>query len=125
MGGAERQLVYLANELARREHDVEIITMYSSDLFEGYELSSKISLVSLNKKGRWDLFRSFSDLAKRVEKERPHVIHGYGVVPNLMVTRLKLRQRNTPCVWGIRSAHLVLSDYDWSARLVGYLEVPS
>lgn len=125
MGGAERQLVYLANELVKREHDVEIITMYSADSFEGYELSPKIPLMSLNKKGRWDLFGPFSHLVKRVKEERPHAIHGYGVVPNLMVTCLKLFQRNTPCVWGIRSAHLVLSDYDWSARFVGCLEVPS
>ena len=54
-GGAERQLVQLANGLARRGHRVTVITFYPGSAFDGALHTPNPALVVLGKRGRWIL----------------------------------------------------------------------
>src|SRR4051812_35007527 len=76
-GGAERQLLELVRELARRNFPITICTFYDAG-----ELSSEVrsihgaELISLGKRGRWDLPRLVWNLARTVKRRQPTVIHG-------------------------------------------------
>lgn len=75
-GGAERFVVDLSNELSKK-HDVCLITSFSTDGKNSFylrELSSNISVYSLNKKIGFDILFLFR-LYKSVKAEAPDIIH--------------------------------------------------
>ena len=53
-GGAQRQLVTLANALDKDRFDVTVISFYSGQPLE-QELADDVRFISLDKRGRWDL----------------------------------------------------------------------
>ena len=50
---------------------------------------AKIPLRSLNKRGRWDAFGFLWRLVQLIRNEKPQVLHGVLVVPNIMTAFLK------------------------------------
>ena len=123
MGGSERQLVYLANGLAYRGHDIMIVTMYSIEAFGGFAMSSRIRVRSIKKRDRWNLLSPFFRLFQLVQNEKPDILHGYGAIPNLVLTITKIFPRSPLLVYGVRSAYMNYKDYDWTAKLAADLEV--
>ena len=116
-GGAERQLTELVKRLDVTRYRVTVATFY-----DGGELRPEIQglagvrLVSLRKKGRWDLLPFFWRLMKAVRESRPQIVHGYmGNANELCLVMAKLfGARN---VWGLRSSDRDLSRYDWLTAL--------
>src|SRR5437016_4277034 len=87
-GGAERQLVYLATGLKRRNHEVSVVTLYSGGAFTPKLEAANIPVLSLNKRSRWDLSFVWR-LRKIIQAERPDVIHGYLSAGNILCVLLK------------------------------------
>ena len=123
LGGAERQLVHLANGLAARGHSVSVLSFYSGGILESSLDRRRVDLIALHKRSRWDLVGFLIALRRRVRAARPEVIYSFLTVPNLISLLLgRIAAPRAALVWGIRGTPLDLSRYDWLARVTAALE---
>jgi glycosyltransferase involved in cell wall biosynthesis len=120
-GGAERQLIVLAEGLSARGWKVTVITFYKGLL--DIELKQKgIKILCLEKKGRWELLRFLRRLLSIVKSEDPLILHSYLTVGNIVATIIKLFIPKIKVVWGVRSSEMKLENYDWTAKFTDCLE---
>lgn len=112
-GGAQRQLISLVNNLDPKKFDITLIVFYLTDKLEKDLITNKVKLISLNKKGRWDLFYFFFYLVKILKKINPDIIHSYLSSPNLLTIFLKPIFPHVKIVWGLRNSSMNISRYDW------------
>jgi glycosyltransferase involved in cell wall biosynthesis len=121
-GGAERQLVTLAKALDQKRFDTTILTLYAGGRLEKELADSGVTLVSLGKRGRWDLPLFLGRLAYHLRQIRPDVIHSYLDIPNLLAAAAKPFCSSPAIIWGVRSSDLDLNNYDWLRRWSSLLE---
>ncbi|MEO0035230.1 MAG: hypothetical protein RLZZ501_1253, partial [Pseudomonadota bacterium] len=117
-GGAERQLVTLAGELARRGHDVAVALLYPGGPFAAELAAAGIPLHPLDKSGRWDLAGPLRRLRALVRAWRPEILHGYLPVANLLAALAGRAAPGCRVVFGIRASDMDLSRYDPANRLL-------
>jgi glycosyltransferase involved in cell wall biosynthesis len=120
VGGAERQLVLLAREFHRRGYSVSVATYYPGGAFEHELRQTGITVHSLQKSGRWDIFRFLIRLVSWIWRERPAVVFGYLSSANLLLLLLRpvLKIRGIAVVCGVRASEFDLSTYDWLTQIV-------
>jgi glycosyltransferase involved in cell wall biosynthesis len=106
IGGAERQLVTLANELANRGHGVVIASYYPGGALSNKLDSKRVRLICLGKRSRWDLLHFYLTLVRVVRQERPAVLHGWMHTQNVFATLAWMLNRNVKLFWSVRSARL-------------------
>ncbi len=106
IGGAERQLVILANELASRGHEVVIASYYPGGALSTKVDTSRVRLISLGKRSRWDLFSLYVKVVKLIRKERPDVFHGWMHTQNLVATFVRAFFPKVKLFWCVRSSNL-------------------
>jgi glycosyltransferase involved in cell wall biosynthesis len=112
IGGAERQLVTLANELAARGHEIVIASYYPGGALSKKLDTSRVRLISLDKRSRWDIFSFCYKVIRVVRQERPAVVHGWMYTQNVIATIGKIFNPKVKLFWCIRSSNL--SDMlDW------------
>jgi len=116
-GGAQRQLVTLAEALDRRRFEVRVYTFYGGGPLEKNLREANVAVVSLGKTGRWDVVPFCWRLLKEVRAQRPDILHGYMEVPNLLCALLKPLARPARVVWGVWTGYIDLGHYDWLSRL--------
>jgi len=121
-GGTERQLSTLIQAMDRDRFEITVITFYSGGHFEQELADGKIHLVSLRKRGRWDVVRFLWRLRGELKRLKPNILHSYLVEPNLIAVLLKPLFPATKVVWGIRASNVQLESYDWFARLTFRLQ---
>lgn len=121
-GGAERQLVMLARVLKSSGVDVVVLVFYAGGPFEKDLIDAGIRVISLDKASRWDLLGFTWRLINALRQERPTILYGFVVSPNLLGSAIKPLFPNMRMVWGVRSARTDLSAYDWVTKLVYGLE---
>lgn len=121
-GGAERQLVELAKGLRAAGHEVGVIAFYPGGPLEQTLRSSGVAVRSVGKRGRWDIVGFAFRLAWHLRALRPEILHGYLGVPNIVATVMLPLLPGSRLVWGIRTADIDTSHYDWLHRLVYRLE---
>jgi glycosyltransferase involved in cell wall biosynthesis len=108
-GGAERQLAALVRLLDRRRFEVAVATMYSGGkMWPEFEAIPDVTLVSLDKRGRWDTLGFLGRLRALTRRFRPHIVHGYMSGANELAL-LAAWLCGAKAVWGIR-----VSDQDFS-----------
>ena len=115
-GGAERQLVALAAGLRERGADVLVAVFYAGGPLELELRSADVQVRSLGKRGRWDIIGFFLRLLRLIRAERPRVLHSYLDVPNVVAALAAPLVPQTRIIWGIRSSHMDLEQYDRLAR---------
>jgi glycosyltransferase involved in cell wall biosynthesis len=120
-GGAERQLVTVAEGLHRQGMEAVIVTFYCGGALESELQRSNIKTLTLGKKGRWDVFPALWRLVRVVRSETPSRIHTYLDVPNVLITLLKPFLGEARIVWGVRASDMELGRYDWLHRVAGWL----
>ncbi len=124
-GGAERQLVITAKELAGRGDKVTVLTFYSGGFYADELTNTNVQLLSLNKKGRWDLFAFIFRLRKVLHRQAPDVIYSFLGIANSLTVLFRPFIPATRIVWGVRASNMDLAQYDWlfcwSYRLECYL----
>jgi glycosyltransferase involved in cell wall biosynthesis len=76
-GGAERHLLNLARFLDKERFDVTVLYFYPGGRLESELRESNVRLVSLDKKGRWDLPGFLWRLARQLRALRPSVLHSF------------------------------------------------
>ena len=106
IGGAERQLVILANELASRGHEVVIASYYAGGALCEKLDSRRVRLISLEKRSRWDLLSLYAKVLRVVRQERPDVLHGWMHTQNVVATIVRISHPRAKLFWCVRSANL-------------------
>ena len=121
-GGAQRQLVNLANGLSRAGHNVIVVTYYPDVPLECELKEAGVDVRSLAKRSRWDLLRPIVRFVRLVRKSQPAVLHGYLSTANILTVIAKVCCPPLKVVWGLRSSNMHLDEYDWLHKLSFVIE---
>ncbi len=116
-GGAERQLVLLARGLHHRGHRVGVMVFYSGGPLAGELERAGVPLMSLHKRGRWDLVGPLWRAVWAARRFHPLVLHGYLTSGNALALALRAAVPGSRTVWAIRSTMVDLTRYDWFTRV--------
>jgi glycosyltransferase involved in cell wall biosynthesis len=121
VGGAERQVVQLANMLGRRDILVGIVTLYDNGPLGQAIDHHRIRHFGLGKRGRWDLLGPVLRLFRLLRREKPAIL--YAFLPAQTALAALLHPFLPPCrlVFGLRSS-LDYRRTDWLQRAVYRLE---
>lgn len=120
-GGAERQVVTLANALDKTCFDVTILCFYSGGELEN-QLDDGVRLIYLKKQGRWDILAFLWQLYRALKNIQPAILHGYLSTQNLLTILFKPFLLDTRMFWGIRATKVDFSRYSRLAALLFRLE---
>jgi len=114
IGGAERQLLNLVSGLDPAAFEVHVSTMYDGGgLVPLFAAVPHVTLHSLTKQGRWDLYGFFSRLRALARQIRPDIVHGYMGGANELAM-VAAQAVGAKCIWGIRVSDLAGGEYTWS-----------
>ncbi|HEX2912501.1 MAG TPA: glycosyltransferase [Chloroflexia bacterium] len=117
-GGAERQLIELVKGLDKTRFFITVVTFYDGgNLRPQLEEVEGIKVISLSKKGRWDIGPFAWRLWKVTRQVKPDIIHGYMDLPNL-VSLVLAKLVGAKAVWGIRASRVELANYDPLQNLI-------
>jgi glycosyltransferase involved in cell wall biosynthesis len=123
VGGAERQLAYLARGLKAKGVSVNVGVFYRGGALEELLLSGGVAIEYLDKKGRWDLIGFLWRTTRWIRRENPDILHGYLTGANIVVIMIKPFVRKLHTVWGVRASNMLLDNYDQLARFSFRLSV--
>ena len=116
-GGAERQLTELVKGLDTSRFQVTVATFYDGGALRSeIEGLAGVRVISLGKKGRWDLLPFAWRLARVVREIRPDVLHGYMGTANELCSLMAWLYGGR-AVWGLRMSNRDLARYDWLTAL--------
>ncbi len=122
VGGAERQITVLAKGLQQIGHEVFIAVFYAGGELEKDLDGSGISILDLQKSGRWDNISFIRRLLNSVKFVQPDIIYSFLFTPNILTVLLKPFTPQIKMVWGVRSSKVDLDRYDWLYRLTYRIE---
>jgi glycosyltransferase involved in cell wall biosynthesis len=120
-GGAERQLVALAKGLHERGNAISVVVFYPGGPLESDLRAAGIPILSLEKRGRWDVIPFLIRTSRTLRSEQPDIVHGYLGASNLLSLMLKPFHRGKS-VWGVRASGMDLEHVEWLDKLSGRLE---
>ncbi len=122
VGGAEQQLLEMTRGLQRKGHDVRVLVFYPGGPLTAPLSAANIPVISLDKKGRWDVFPFMNRLLAVLRDQRPDYLYAFlgvscilSVVVRRFIPRLKI-------VWGVRAGYMDLTQYDLISRFIYRLE---
>ncbi len=121
IGGAERQLVVLAQGLKARGVDVRVLTFYPGGALRGELEAAGVPVADLAKRGRWDVLPFFFRLAGWLQRERPAVLYSFLPTANTLGVIAGRLLGVSRIVWGVRASNVDLSRYDWLARVDAFI----
>jgi glycosyltransferase involved in cell wall biosynthesis len=122
IGGAQRQLVALANGLHGSGQEVCVLTFYPDGALLEELLTTGVSVVNLDKQGRWDLLPFFLRLVRALRRERPATLYSFMPVANILAVLARVLVPGARIVWGVRASNVDLSCYDWLSRWTAVIE---
>lgn len=122
VGGAERQAVLLARELAKRGHYVAVAIFYAGGALEGDLAESGVTLVDLGKSGRADVIGFAGKLRRAIAQQRPDIVYSFLSVPNLLTALVVPRKDRPKLIWGLRASNMKMQNYDWLSQLAHLIE---
>ncbi len=101
-GGAQRQLTELVKGLDKQHFAITVATFYDGGgLRAELDAIPEVRVISLHKKGRWDVVPFLWRLTHSVHEAKPQIIHGYMGVANELALVVG-RMLGAKVVWGIR-----------------------
>jgi glycosyltransferase involved in cell wall biosynthesis len=120
-GGAERQVVTLANALDKICFNVTVLCLYSGGELES-QLDNNVQVICLEKRDRWDILAFLLRLYRVLKELNPNILHGYLSTQNLLTIFFKPFFPSTQMFWGIRATKVDFSCYSRLAALLFRLE---
>ena len=120
-GGAERQIVILANALAKTGHSVNLFVFYPGGRLRDL-VSPEVDLHCLDSRGRWDIIRPFRRFLSLLSDRDVEILYAFLPGPNLMASLTKLWLPFVRVVWGVRASDMDLQCYPLLTRLAYALE---
>lgn len=122
MGGAERQLLTLAESLDRQKIDPVVVTFYSGGKLLPEFQKKGIRVIAAAKKSRWDVPGFLLALCKIFRQEKPDVIFSYLVAANIMAIILRPFCSIPRVIISIRHSYLRKEDYDMLSTVLYWVE---
>lgn len=116
VGGAETQLVTLANALSGAEFDASVVVFYPNGELEAQLDPCRVPVFSAQKSNRWDVGGFILRLYRLLRCLQPDVLHSYLGPSNVFAAILSRLLPSTSLVWSIRASDMDLNCYDWSWR---------
>lgn len=118
-GGAERQIIYLAQRLSKLGHHVTILSLYApnSDWYDATDLT----VVHLNKKSKWDVIGFIGSYYKFLRRVQPDVIYSFLAVQNIIAALTSLCS-NSKIICGVRSSFVDLDQYTRLDKILYWTE---
>lgn len=114
----------LAKGLNKDTFDVTVVCLYSGGELTQELHESGVRLISLEKKGRWDVPGFIWRLIRVLRGLEPDILHSYLSVQNLLSVLVKPALPATRVVWGVRTSNMDSVRYeDWLARPTFRLEI--
>jgi glycosyltransferase involved in cell wall biosynthesis len=122
MGGADRQIVYLARALLSHGYDVRLVSMTPLEEMGRQAVAEGLPVTSLEMvRGRAD-WRAFRRLVRLLRSWQPHLLSSFMYHANLM-GRLAGRLAGVPLlVTSIRSERNGSAAQDWLMRLTNWMD---
>lgn len=122
-GGAERQLIEIADHLTRRGHSVTVIVYYSAEgPFQIEAMSRGVRILDLAKRGRWDVIGFLRRLREATSADCCDVVYSMLPTSNVIASLVSKRRGGPALVWGIRSTDMGDGGYDWLGRALAWAE---
>jgi glycosyltransferase involved in cell wall biosynthesis len=121
-GGAQRQLVTLVKDFDKEKFDITVLHFYSGGFLEKDLKERDISVISLEKQGRWDVLGFLWNLIQYLKQIRPDIVHTYMGESNILAVLLKPFFPSTRIIWGMRMSQTPTEAVDWLGNLLGKLE---
>ncbi|MEO8286216.1 MAG: glycosyltransferase [Chloroflexota bacterium] len=124
-GGAERQLVELVRALDKSRFAVTLATFYSGGALRR-ELDGLpgVTVLSLHKRGRWEVFPFIWRLWRAARRVKPHIIYSSMGISNEL-SLLVGRAVGAKVAWSLRTSNVDFSRYSrlslWSFRAAARL----
>lgn len=116
IGGAERQLVEILRGLDKTRFELTVATLYDGGAFRpDVEAIAGVRLLSLRKRGRWDVVPVLRRLWMAVRDSRPDILFG-DMSPGNELCLLLGKLLGTRVVWCVQSSYVDFSLYDWLPR---------
>lgn len=116
-GGAERQLVMLAEGLARRGHDVHVLSFYGGGKLVTEMSDTGATFATVTKRGRWDMAGFLVRLVRELRRIGPDVIYSSMPAANITGALIRPLVRKPDVVWRLASSEMDLSRYHWFSAL--------
>ena len=107
-GGAEQQVILLADGLTAMGHEVCIVTFYPEGELLEKARTSRAEYLSLGKKSRWDWLVPGRRLRRHIKSWRPHILYSFLTEPNLAASLCRPKSSGTKVIWGLRTANMDL-----------------
>ena len=125
-GGTERQLAELVKSLDKSIFIVTVGVFYhEGPLIEEIKDIHGINVISLNKRGRWDIIRFVVRFIMLLKTLQPDILYSFLPDANLLGLITGKIARVRRIVWGVRASNMDVSRYDWlamtSLRLSAFL----
>jgi glycosyltransferase involved in cell wall biosynthesis len=123
VGGSQRQLVMLADGLARRGHEVVSAVFYTGGEIDVARQQAAVRVLPLGKASRWDAIGPLSRLRQLMLTERPDVVYAFQPTQATLAALLLPRRLPTRLVFGLRATAMEVDRYDNLSALSYRLEV--
>ncbi len=123
VGGSQRQLVMLADGLARRGHEVVSAVFYTGGEIDVARQQTAVRVLPLGKASRWDAIGPLSRLRQLMLTERPDVVYAFQPTQATLAALLLPRRLPTRLVFGLRATAMEVDRYDTLSALSYRLEV--
>ena len=123
-GGAERQLLNLAQGLAQRGHDVHIVVWVGGGKFEDRLPAEGVEYHIVDRGRAYDVGGLLYRVASLLRRLRPDVLHGYMDTGNFVAAAMRPVLPAALIVWGVRSSGLDLREYDTAGRVLHHVSRP-
>jgi len=117
VGGAETQLVALANGLSEAEFDASVVVFYPDGELEAQLDPRGVQVFCARKSNRWDVGGFILRLYRLLRHLQPDVLHSYLGPSNVFAAVLSRLLPSASLVWSIRASDMDLNCYDWSWRV--------
>jgi len=121
-GGAERQLLLLTRNFPRTNFEFSVVCFYENGKLFRQFADAGVTVIPLDKKGRWDIFPFLFRLNRQIRKIKPDVIYSFLAVPNILGAFMKIINPGVCLLMGVRGSSRDLNQYDWLYRLSFWLE---
>ena len=105
-GGAERQLVTLVKALDKKGFEITVLCFYPGGPLEKDLEDSRVKIICLEKRGRWDLFSFLGRLVHSLKEIQPDVLHGYLSESNMVAIFIKPFFPSIRMIWGVQASNV-------------------
>jgi len=122
VGGAERQAVLIANNMAAQGHRVTVVVFkQGGGLTEALD-SARVELVELPVTGLVSAAKAMRRMMALTAGAKVDVIYSFLPVANLVSGVIGLGRKNLRIVWGVRSSIMPMNLFSWKVRFLYWLE---